>query len=55
MQKVNLDNNNKLIFTLCCISEDQRVNIASINMVDRAETWMNRYMAYKKFCTTGAL
>lgn len=32
-------------FTLCKISDDPRVDLAALNMIDRAELWVTRYLA----------
>lgn len=35
-------------FTLCNIPEDQRVDMACLNMIDKAECWMSSYVTVKK-------
>ncbi|KAL8096191.1 hypothetical protein AgCh_037225 [Apium graveolens] len=36
-------------FSLCKITEDQKVDLASLNMVDKAEYWMSSYLIVRKY------
>lgn len=36
-------------FDLCKIATDQKVNLASLYMIDKAETWVTSYLAVRKF------
>lgn len=35
-------------FSLCKISEDQKVDLASLNMIDQAEHWISSYLSIRK-------
>ncbi|KAL2928661.1 DNA ligase [Bienertia sinuspersici] len=35
-------------FSLCKIHDEQKVDLACLNMVDKAESWMSSYIVVKK-------